>query len=124
MPDPTPTNSSASTPLPEADASLYLHPQTLARLSSFELRAKLIIEGLSSGLHRSPFQGFSVEFAQHRPYVPGDDLRHLDWKVFGRTDKLQLKQYQQETNLDLMILVDSSGSMRYGSRSFEDASGQ
>jgi len=108
---------------PEVDASLYLHPQTLAKLGSFELRAKMIIEGLSSGTHRSPFQGFSIEFAQHRPYVPGDDLRRLDWKVFGRTDKLQLKQYHQETNLDLMILVDASGSMLYGSRNFEDASG-
>ncbi|NUQ66704.1 MAG: DUF58 domain-containing protein [Phycisphaerales bacterium] len=109
--------------MPEADAQLYLHPQTLARLSSFELRAKLIVEGLSSGMHRSPYQGFSVEFAQHRPYSPGDDIRHLDWKVFGRTDKLQLKQYQQETNLDLVVLVDASGSMGYGSRTFEDASG-
>ncbi|MDX2148783.1 MAG: DUF58 domain-containing protein [Planctomycetota bacterium] len=109
--------------LPEVDASLYLHPQTLARLGSMELRARIIIEGLSSGMHRSPFQGFSVEFAQHRPYVAGDDLRHLDWKVFGRTDKLQLKQYQQETNLDLLVLVDSSGSMNYGSRAFADASG-
>ena len=109
--------------LGEIDASLYLHPQTLARLSSFELRAKLIIEGLSSGLHRSPFQGFSVEFAQHRPYTAGDDIRHLDWKVFARTDKLQIKQYQQETNLDLVVLVDSSGSMNYGSRTFADASG-
>lgn len=108
---------------PEEDASLYLHPQTLAKLGSFELRAKLIVEGLSSGLHTSPFQGFSVEFAQHRPYVPGDDLRHLDWKVYGRTDRLQLKQYQQETNLDLAILVDASGSMMYGTRPFEDASG-
>lgn len=108
---------------PEVDASLYLHPQTLARLGAFELRAKMIIEGLSSGLHRSPFQGYSVEFAQHRPYVPGDDLRHLDWKVWARSDKLQLKQYQQETNLDLVVLVDSSGSMNYGSRSFADASG-
>jgi len=109
---------------PEADASLYLHPQTLARLSAFELRAKMIVEGLSAGQHRSPYKGSSVEFAQHRPYVAGDDLRHLDWKVYGRTDKLQLKQHQQETNLDLMILVDCSGSMLYGSRSFEEASGQ
>lgn len=108
---------------PDADASLYLHPQTLARLASFELRAKMIVEGLASGQHRSPFQGFSVEFAQHRPYVAGDDLRHLDWKVYGRSDKLHLKQYQQETNLDLLVLVDASGSMSYGSRSFEDASG-
>lgn len=108
---------------PEADASLYLHPQTLARLRSFELRARMIVEGISSGMHRSPFQGFSVEFAQHRAYSPGDDLRHLDWKVFGRTDKLQLKQHQQETNLDLVVMVDASGSMNYGSRSFAEASG-
>lgn len=120
---PEPRQSPAISPLPEADASLYLHPQTLARLSSFELRAKMIVEGVMSGQHRSPYQGFSVEFAQHRPYVPGDDIRHLDWKVYGRSDKLHLKQYQQETSLDLLILVDSSGSMRYGSRSFEDASG-
>jgi uncharacterized protein (DUF58 family) len=109
--------------IPEAEASLYLHPQTLARLGSFELRAKMIVEGVMSGMHRSPYHGFSVEFAQHRPYVPGDDIRHLDWKVFARSDKLHLKQYQQETSLDLMVLVDSSGSMRYGSRSFEEASG-
>jgi uncharacterized protein (DUF58 family) len=109
--------------LPEAEASLYLHPQTLARLSSFELRAKMIVEGVMSGQHRSPYQGFSVEFAQHRPYVPGDDIRHLDWKVYGRSDKLQLKQYQQETSLDLLLMVDASGSMRFGSRSFEHASG-
>ena len=106
------------------DASLYLHPQTLARLKSFEMRAKMIVEGVMSGQHRSPYQGFSVEFAQHRPYVPGDDIRHLDWKVFARTDRLQLKQYQQETNLDVVMLVDSSGSMNFGSRSFEDASGE
>jgi uncharacterized protein (DUF58 family) len=108
---------------PEADASLYLHPQTLARLASFELRAKMIVEGFSSGMHRSPYKGLSVEFAQHRPYVAGDDLRHLDWKVYGRTDKLHLKQHQQETNLDLVVLLDSSGSMMYGSRGFEEASG-
>lgn len=109
--------------LPEADASLYLHPQTLARLGSMDLRAKMIVEGVMSGQHRSPYKGFSVEFAQHRPYVKGDDLRHLDWKVFGRSDKLYLKQYEQETNLDLVLLVDCSGSMNYGSRSYEDASG-
>ncbi|MCB9845828.1 MAG: DUF58 domain-containing protein [Phycisphaeraceae bacterium] len=105
------------------DHTLYLHPQTLARLGSMELRAKIIVEGVTSGTHRSPYQGFSVEFAQHRPYVAGDDLRHLDWKVYGRTDKLYLKQYQQETNLDLVVMVDSSGSMAYGSRSFSEASG-
>lgn len=109
--------------LPEADARLYLHPQTLAHLGTLELRAKMIVEGVMTGAHRSPYHGFSVEFAQHRPYVAGDDLRHLDWKVFARSDKLHLKQYQQETNLDLVIMVDSSGSMDFGSRGFEEASG-
>src|SRR5690606_2360987 len=108
---------------PEGDAQIYLHPQTLARLGTLELRAKMIVEGVMSGMHRSPYHGFSVEFAQHRPYVAGDDIRHLDWKVYGRTDKLHLKQYQQETNLDLLVLVDSSGSMQYGSRLFAEASG-
>ncbi len=88
-----------------------------------ELRARMIVEGVMSGMHRSPYHGFSVEFAQHRPYVAGDDLRHLDWKVFGRSDKLYLKQYEQETNLDLVMLVDASGSMGFGTRSFESASG-
>src|SRR5690606_8601231 len=107
----------------EADATLYLHPQTLARLGTMELRAKHIVEGVMSGQHRSPYQGFSVEFAQHRQYTPGDDTRHLDWKVFARTDKLHLKQYEQETNLDVVIMVDASGSMDYGSRSYAEASG-
>lgn len=93
----------------------YLNPRTLAAIGSLELRARLVVEGLMAGMHRSPYQGVSVEFAQHRQYTPGDDIRHLDWKVFGRTDKLYLKQYQKETNLDLVILVDQSGSMAYGS---------
>jgi uncharacterized protein (DUF58 family) len=122
MPSPTP-NPSPNPSDQAVDASLYLHPQTLARLATFELRAKIIVEGLSSGQHRSPFQGYSVEFAQHRPYVAGDDLRHLDWKVYARSDRLQIKQYQQETNLDLLLLVDSSGSMNFGTRLFAEASG-
>lgn len=117
----TPTNQAG----PGAhDATLYLHPKTLARLKSFELRAKHIVEGVMTGAHRSPYHGFSVEFAEHRAYAPGDDLRHLDWKVFARTDKLHLKQYQQETNLDVMICVDCSGSMNFGTRSFAGASGE
>ncbi|MGP1311068.1 MAG: DUF58 domain-containing protein [Phycisphaerales bacterium] len=110
-------------PPPEADATLYLHPQTLAHLGTMELRAKHIVEGVMSGQHRSPYQGFSVEFAQHRQYTPGDDTRHLDWKVFARTDKLHLKQYEQETNLDVVVMVDASGSMDSGSRSYAEASG-
>src|SRR5690606_21179470 len=100
MPPPTTPDTPAPSRAERIDATLYLHPQTLARLGSFELRAKMIVEGVMSGAHRSPYQGFSVEFAQHRPYAAGDDLRHLDWKVYGRSDKLYPKQYQQETNLD------------------------
>ncbi|MEO0512061.1 MAG: DUF58 domain-containing protein [Planctomycetota bacterium] len=118
-----PSSASAAAQTASEQAQLYLHPKTLARLGSFELRAKLIVEGVMSGMHRSPYQGVSVEFAQHRPYVAGDDLRHLDWKVFARTDRLQIKQYQQETNLDLVIMVDSSGSMGFGSNAFAKASG-
>lgn len=97
-------------------ATNYLDPQTLASIGALDLRARMIVEGVMTGMHRSPFQGFSVEFAQHRQYAPGDDIRHLDWKIFGRTDKLYLKQYQQETNLDLLLLVDVSGSMAYTSQ--------
>ena len=93
----------------------YLAPETLSQLAPFEIRAKMIVEGVMNGMHRSPYQGLAVEFAEHRQYVPGDEIRHLDWKVFGRTDKLYLKQYQQETNLDVVLLVDASGSMRFGS---------
>ena len=94
----------------------YLDPAILTAIGSLEMRARMIIEGLTAGMHRSPYQGYSVEFAQHRQYAPGDDLRHLDWKVYGRSDKLYLKQYQKETNLDLVLLVDASGSMAYGSQ--------
>ena len=95
-------------------AENYLAPETLGQLAPFELRAKMIVEGVMSGMHRSPYQGMAVEFAQHRQYVAGDDLKHLDWKVFGRSDKLYLKQYQQETNLDVVVLVDASASMAFG----------
>jgi uncharacterized protein (DUF58 family) len=93
----------------------YFDPLALASVSSLELRARMVVEGVMSGMHRSPYHGFSIEFAQHRPYTPGDDLRHLDWKVFARTDRFQLKQYEQETNLDLVVVVDVSGSMAYAS---------
>src|SRR5881227_2436476 len=97
-----------------ADYRKYLDPRTLARVSSLDLRARLIVEGLMTGMHRSPYQGISVEFAQHRPYVAGDDIRHVDWKVFGKTDKIYLKQYLEETNLHLICVVDASESMGYG----------
>ena len=93
----------------------YLNPQVLARLEGLQLRARLIVEGYVSGVHRSPYHGFSIEFAEHREYAPGDDLRYLDWKVFGRTDKFYLKQFEEETNLVCSLLLDTSESMRYQS---------
>jgi uncharacterized protein (DUF58 family) len=98
-----------------SDLRKYLDPRTLAKVGSLDLRARLVVEGLMTGMHRSPYQGISVEFAQHRPYVAGDDIRHVDWKVFGKTDKIYLKQYLQETNLHLICIVDASESMGYGS---------
>ncbi|HEX3358835.1 MAG TPA: DUF58 domain-containing protein [Tepidisphaeraceae bacterium] len=104
-----------------ADYRKYLDPRTLARIGSLDLRARLIVEGLMTGMHRSPYQGISVEFAQHRPYVAGDDIRHVDWKVFGRSDKIYLKQYLEETNLHLICIVDASESMGYGTVRSEGA---
>lgn len=95
-------------------AEQYLAPETLAQLGPFEIRAKRIAEGVMSGMHRSPYQGLAVEFAEHRQYVPGDPVRHIDWKVFGRSDKIYLKRFQQETNLDIHFLVDASRSMAFG----------
>lgn len=95
-------------------AEQYLAPETLSQLAPFTLRARMIVEGVTSGMHRSPYQGLAVEFAEHRPYTPGESLRHLDWKVYGRSDKLYIKRYQQETNLDVMLLLDCSASMRFG----------
>src|SRR4051812_45594328 len=97
------------------DPQKYLDPITLAKVRSLELQARLIVEGYLSGMHKSPYHGFSVEFAEHREYVPGDDLKHLDWKVYSRTGRFYLKQYEEETNLTLWLLVDASESMQYGS---------
>src|SRR5438477_9422407 len=96
------------------DYRRYLDPRTLAPIGGLDLRARLIVEGLMTGMHRSPYQGISVEFAQHRPYVAGDDIRHVDWKVLAKTDRVYLKQYQEETNLHLICVVDASESMGYG----------
>ena len=97
------------------DPQRYLDPVALAKLRNLELQARLIVEGYLSGMHKSPYHGFSVEFAQHREYVAGDDLKHLDWKVFSRTGRFYLKQYEEETNLACWMLVDASESMKYGS---------
>ena len=90
----------------------------VSRLSGLQLLAKQVVEGFASGLHRSPHKGFSVEFREHRPYVPGDDLRTIDWKLFGKTDRLYIREYEEETNVRCTLLVDCSGSMGYrGTRS-------
>ncbi len=93
----------------------YLDPKTLVKIARLDLVARLVVEGFITGLHQSPYHGFSVEFAEHREYVPGDDLRHLDWKVYGRSDRYYIKQYEEETNLHATILLDTSESMRYKS---------
>jgi uncharacterized protein (DUF58 family) len=93
----------------------YLNPQTLASLEGLDLQARMVVEGYVAGMHPSPYHGFSVEFAEHREYVPGDDIRHVDWKVWSKTDKLYLKQYEEETNLLLYLLLDTSESMAYAS---------
>jgi uncharacterized protein (DUF58 family) len=97
------------------DPQRYLDPLALAKVRGLELQARLVVEGYLSGMHKSPYHGFSVEFAQHREYVPGDDIKHVDWKVYGRTGRFYLKQYEEETNLILWLLVDVSESMLYGS---------
>ena len=97
--------------MPEPPA--LLTPTDLARVESLELRARRVVEGFVTGLHKSPFHGFSVEFAQHRGYNPGDELRHVDWKVYARTERLVVKQYEEETNLRHYVVLDTSASMRY-----------
>lgn len=96
------------------EARKYLDPKILNRIARLELKARQIVEGFITGLHKSPYHGFSVEFAEHREYVPGDDIRHIDWKVWGRSDRFYIKQYEQETNLRAHLVLDTSESMRYG----------
>ncbi len=94
----------------------YLDPAVLARLGTLELKARTVVEGFLTGLHRSPFKGFSVEFTEYRQYLPGDDLATIDWKVYARSDRYYVKKFEEETNLECRVLVDISGSMAYGSR--------
>jgi uncharacterized protein (DUF58 family) len=94
----------------------YLDPAVLARLGTLELKARTVVEGFLAGLHRSPFKGFSVEFAEYRQYMSGDDLSTIDWKVYARSDRYYVKKFEEETNLECRLLLDVSGSMAYGSR--------
>lgn len=98
-----------------AKLSKYLKPETISRMSRLEIKAKYVVEGFIAGMHKSPYHGFAVEFSQHREYVPGDDIKHIDWKVYGRTTRYYIKQYKEETNFIAHILHDASESMRYGS---------
>lgn len=91
----------------------YLDPVALSRIGSMELVARLVVEGFVTGLHKSPYQGFSVEFAEHRQYMPGDEIRYIDWKVFGKSDRYYIKKFEEETNLRGYILLDTSASMNY-----------
>ncbi len=96
------------------EARRFLDPKTISRIARLDLRARHVVEGFISGMHQSPFFGHSVEFVQHREYTPGDDIRHLDWKVWSRTDRFVVKQYEEETNLRCHLIVDVSESMQYG----------
>src|SRR6516164_8917691 len=88
-------------------------PSTLARYGHLSLVARRLVEGFLTGIHKSPYKGFSVEFAEHRQYDPGDEIRHIDWRAFGKTDRYYVKEYEEETNLRAHLLVDASGSMAY-----------
>lgn len=99
----------------QTDYRKYLDPSVISKLQNLELKAKLVVEGFIAGLHKSPYHGFSVEFAEHRQYMPGDDLKYLDWKVLGRTDRYYIKQYEEETNLKSYLVLDASKSMSFRS---------
>lgn len=93
----------------------YLQPDVVAKLANIELVARLVVEGFITGLHKSPYHGFSVEFAEHRQYMPGDEIKHIDWKIYGKTDRYYIKQFEEETNLKAYIILDASRSMSYSS---------
>ena len=106
-------------PKTQDDPRRFLHPETIARIAKLDFRAKQVVEGFLTGMHKSPFFGHSIEFVQHRDYTSGDDLRHLDWKVWSKTDKFYIKQYEAETNLRAHLVVDVSNSMHYGNGSLD-----
>ena len=97
------------------DYRQYLQPETVSKLKGMELKARMVVEGFIAGMHKSPYHGFSVEFAEHRQYMPGDNVNDIDWKVFAKTDRYYIKQYEEETNLKGYLLLDCSASMRYRS---------
>jgi uncharacterized protein (DUF58 family) len=102
-----------TSPAAGADIRRFLDPRVASQIEQLDLRARLVVEGFLAGLHKSPFHGFSVEFAEHRPYSPGDPIRHLDWKVLAKADRYYIKRYHEETNLRSYLLVDHSASMGF-----------
>ncbi len=98
-----------------SDIRKYLKPDVVSKLRSMDIRARMVVEGFMTGLHKSPYHGFSVEFAEHRQYMPGDEIKHVDWKVYGKTNRFYVKQFEEETNLKSYILMDASASMGYSS---------
>jgi uncharacterized protein (DUF58 family) len=91
----------------------FLKPEVVAKLKGIDLKARLVVEGFLAGLHRSPYKGFSVEFTEHRQYMPGDELKRIDWKVYAKTDRFFIREYEEETNLRAYLVLDASGSMSY-----------
>jgi uncharacterized protein (DUF58 family) len=106
-----------------SDVAEFVHHRDLQKIANLQVLARFVVEGFCSGLHRSPHKGFSVEFKQHRQYVPGDDIRYLDWKVFGKSDRFFVREYEAETNLRATLLVDVSGSMAYGDQASSSEGG-
>ncbi|MEO8666672.1 MAG: DUF58 domain-containing protein [Ignavibacteria bacterium] len=107
-----------------SDYKKYLNPSIVARLSNMEFKARMVVEGFIAGMHKSPYHGFSVEFAEHRQYMPGDDLKHLDWKILGKTDRYYIKRFEEETNLKSYLLLDISRSMDFKSDKLTGISSQ
>ncbi len=101
----------------------YLQPEVVSKLANMELRARMVVEGFITGMHKSPYHGFSVEFAEHRQYMPGDEIRSIDWKVYGKTDRYYIKQYEEETNLKSHIILDASASMSFASEKWQRGDG-
>ncbi len=114
-----PTSTDTRVPMNTRYRGSQVDPETLMRIKNLQLRAKVVVEGFCNGLHRSPFHGFSSQFSEYRQYVPGDDLRYVDWKLYARTDRHYIKRFEDETNLRCYLLVDRSQSMRYGSLSYK-----
>src|SRR6202166_2625679 len=105
-----------STPVADQpQANRFLDPKVLIKIQNLELVARTVVEGFVSGLHRSPYMGFSVDFAAYREYQPGDEIKRIDWNVYSRSDKLYVKLYEGETNTRVLVMLDISGSMKYGS---------